>query len=575
MSPQGGPSPGLTSSWTWLQHTSQEVSVDGRGGQTWRSQLLCFVLSDRVPRASVPPAALASKLRWEEAAARAVSSPEPLMTVQPEGSRGLGLLYQWVSDLYKDTSSHLLRAGAEAVGQARLVGSLCDPSRLASQAAAFLTRLPILKLSPLHRLLEMGGAAAEALLHTEAQAGSGDEAGAVGWAGSLAPYQALGRPAGRAATDFSGSSLGSVSCLDLEGARRGSVFKQTLVRFPDQMLKLQECPLTDFLELVAGSLPELWGSTDVPRAMYWLAVANCVEPVPRPACLLLFSSALYALVLDSLGSVGVFHALPLSGLREIEVGFGGQSVRLLGSTESLLLTVFPYNKNLCQQICRDLLCVLASASEATVCTEHPLFREDLVQLSLDWKAEIPDLVLANGVRLSSRFQNTLVDLIYFLHSNLDSGAPSLAEAQLLLYTTVRVEGDSGQGPCQSLVLLNTHVALVREDRVFHPRSPALSSPPPGMRFDVVRCRALSEFRCLVIPETKTSSTLELVFLQKLRHQSDSGSGASRRPQEARKVQPCSSTLDLQGSRDVVPEVWKLTFNSRDEALWLTSHLTRL
>ena len=195
-SPQGGPSPGLTSSWTWLQHTSQEVSVDGRGGQTWRSQLLCFVLSDRVPRASVPPAALASKLRWEEAAARAVSSPEPLMTVQPEGSRGLGLLYQWVSDLYKDTSSHLLRAGAEAVGQARLVGSLCDPSRLASQAAAFLTRLPILKLSPLHRLLEMGGAAAEALLHTEAQAGSGDEAGAVGWAGSLgqAPASATSQP---------------------------------------------------------------------------------------------------------------------------------------------------------------------------------------------------------------------------------------------------------------------------------------------------------------------------------------------------------------------------------------------
>ena len=72
-SPQGGPSPGLTSSWTWLQHTSQEVSVDGRGEQTRRSQLLCFV-SERVPRASVPPAALASKLCWEEAAAGVVSS---------------------------------------------------------------------------------------------------------------------------------------------------------------------------------------------------------------------------------------------------------------------------------------------------------------------------------------------------------------------------------------------------------------------------------------------------------------------------------------------------------------------
>ncbi|XP_055282281.1 kinesin-like protein KIF16B isoform X3 [Moschus berezovskii] len=574
--PQGGPSLGLASSWTWLQHTSQEVSVDSRGEQTWWSQLLCFLLSERVPQASVPPVALASKFRWEEAAAGAVSSPESLMTVKPEGSRGLGFVYQWVSDLYKDTRSHLLWAGAEAVGQARLVGSLCDPSRLASQAVTFLTRLPILNLSPLHRLLETGGAAAEALfLPREARLGSRDEAEPVGRAGSLAPYRALGWPTGPTATEFPGSSPGSVSCLELEGARRGFVFKQTLVRFPDQMLKLQECPLTDFLELVAGSLPELWGNTDVPRGMYWLAVANCAEPAPRPVCLLLFGSALYALVLDPLGSMGMFHALPLSGLQEIQVGFGGQSIRLLGSAESLLLTVFTYNKNLCRQICRDLLCVLASASEAAACAEHPLFREDLVQLSLDWKAEIPDLVLANRVRLSSRFQNTLVDLIYFLHSNLDAGAPSLAEAQLWLYTTVRVEGDPGQGPCQSLVLLNTHVALVREDRVFYPRSPALSSPPPGTRFDVVRCRALSEFRCLVIPETKTSPTLELIFLQNLRHQADLGSGASRRPQEGQKIQPCTSTLDLQGGEDVVPEVWKLTFNSQDEALWLTSHLTRL
>lgn len=43
------------------------------------------------------------------------------------------------------------------------------------------------------------------------------------------------------ATEFPGSSLGSVSCLELEGARRGSVFKQTLVQFSDQMLKLQRC----------------------------------------------------------------------------------------------------------------------------------------------------------------------------------------------------------------------------------------------------------------------------------------------------------------------------------------------
>lgn len=164
-------------------------------------------------------------------------------------------------------------------------------------------------------------------------------------------------------------------------------------------------------------------------------------------------------------------------------------------------------------MCWDLLCVLTSKADAA-CASHPLFQQDLVQLSLDWKAEILDLVLVNGVQLSSRFQNTLVDLIYFLHGNLDVDAPSLVEVQLLLYTTVRVEGGSGPGHCQPLVLLNTHVALVREDGVFYPQSGSPSSPPPGTRFDVVRCRALSEFRCLVA-EMKTASTIELVFFPKV------------------------------------------------------------
>ena len=177
--------------------------------------------------------------------------------------------------------------------------------------------------------------------------------------------------------------------------------------------------------------------------------------------------------------------------------------------------------------------------------------------------------------MSSRFQNTLVDLIYFLLGNLDMDAPFLAEVQLLLYMTVRVEGGSGLGHCQSLVLLNTHVALVREDRAFYPQSGSLSSPPPGTRFDVVRCRALSEFRCLFVPEMKTASTIALVFFPKLRHPSDSGSTAAQYPQEAQNVQLCTSTLCPEGGRNVAPEVWKLTLNSQDEALWLIAHLTRL
>ncbi|KAF6088199.1 kinesin family member 16B [Phyllostomus discolor] len=232
-------------------------------------------------------------------------------------------------------------------------------------------------------------------------------------------------------------------------------------------------------------------------------------------------------------------------------------------------------ENLCQQICRDLLCVLMSESDAAACTSHSLLQQDLVQLSLDWKAEIPDLVLSNGVRLSSKFQDTMVDMIYFLHANMEVNIPSLAEVQLLLYTTVRVEDDSGQDSCQSLVLLNTHVALVREDRVFYPHIRSLSTPPPRTQFDVIKFRALSEFRCIIVPEKKTLPAVQLVFFQKQEVPSDSRNSLSEHSPEAQNAQTFTSSLCLQGNWNVAPEVWKLTLNSQDEALWLISHLTRL
>uniref|UniRef100_A0A2I3STF0 Kinesin family member 16B n=1 Tax=Pan troglodytes TaxID=9598 RepID=A0A2I3STF0_PANTR len=227
------------------------------------------------------------------------------------------------------------------------------------------------------------------------------------------------------------------------------------------------------------------------------------------------------------------------------------------------------------ELCRDLLCVLMPEPDAAACANHPLLQQDLVQLSLDWKTEIPDLVLPNGVQVSSKFQTTLVDMIYFLHGNMEVNVPSLAEVQLLLYTTVKVMGDSGHDQCQSLVLLNTHIALVKEDCVFYPRIRSRNIPPPGAQFDVIKCHALSEFRCVVVPEKKNVSTVELVFLQKLKPSVGSRNSPPEHLQEAPDVQLFTTPLYLQGSQNVAPEVWKLTFNSQDEALWLISHLTRL
>ncbi|XP_011748255.2 kinesin-like protein KIF16B isoform X2 [Macaca nemestrina] len=574
----------VKSSWTLLQHTSQEVSINSGGKQARQGKVLRLVLSEGISHeerasCSALQSVLASEFYSEqqgeeELDAKKMSSSESLINIRTEGNNGLGYFYHKFSDLYKDTSSHLLQAGTKAISQARLVGSLCAPRGLPSQVTTFVRSLPFLKHLAPHMPLKIDMQSTES--HSpEAVFGSSksEAAESLRPAEGAAPYLA----STFAAAGLPGSSPSSVFHLEYEDARKSSAFKQSLVQFPDQMLKLQEWPLKDLLRRVTCSLPEPLGNMNEVKGIYWLAVANCTAPDPQPACLLLLQSTLCALVLSDslLGSMSVFHALPLSGLQEIQIGFGGQSIRFLSSAEGLLLTVFSYNKYLSQQLCRDLLCVLMPEPDAAACANHPLLQQDLVQLSLDWKAEIPDLVLPNGVQVSSKFQTTLVDMIYFLHGNMEGNVPSLAEVQLLLYTTVKVVGDSGRDQCRSLVLLNTHIALVKEDCVFYPRTQSQNIPPPGAQFDVIKCHALSEFRCAVVPEKKNVSTVELVFLPKLKPSVGSRNSPPEHLQESSDVQLFTTPLYLQGSQNVTHEVWKLTFNSQDEALWLISHLTRL
>ncbi|XP_073930387.1 kinesin-like protein KIF16B isoform X4 [Castor canadensis] len=576
---------GMESSWTILQHTSQQASKNSGSKQAWHRRMLCFVLSENISReesisgsalqSAAAPTICCEQQDEKESAARKISSSASLINIGAEGNNRLGYFYHKFSDFYKDTSSHLLHVGTKVITQAKYVGSLCDPSGLTSHVTTFVRSLPFPRLLPLDMSWSSRMAPTGSHSFPEAQSSSrrSKEAGSPRSAESTGPYftsafVAVGLP---------GSSPSSVFCLEYEDARKSSAFKQTLVNFPDQMLKFQGHPLKDLLDHVACSLPEPLGNMKEVKGIYWLSVANCTEPDPQPACLLLLPLALLALVLSDNcpGSMNIFHVLPLSELQEIQIGFGGQSVRFLGSTEGLLLTVFSYNKHLSQQLCWDLLYVLISESEATACANHPLLQQDLVQLSLDWKAVVPDLVLANGVQLSSQFQTTLVDMIYFLHGNLEVSILSLAEIQLLLYTTVRVDGESDHNPCQSLVLLNTHIALLREDRVFYPHTQSLKTLPPWTQFDVIKCRALSEFRCVVVPDKKNLSTVELVFLGKLRLASNSATSSFVHLQETPTAQLFTTPLCLQGGQNAVPEVWKLTFNSQDEALWLISHLTRL
>lgn len=115
-----------------------------------------------------------------------------------------------------------------------------------------------------------------------------------------------------------------------------------------------------------------------------------------------------------------------------------------------------------------------------------------------------------------------MDLIYF--GNLGAQRPVSGGGSALALHDGQSRGGSGRDPCQSLVLLE-HPPGPGEgsNHVFHPRSPAPEPPSaPGTRLDVVRMPSLSESRCLSFQRQKTSFTLELVFLQNLRRQSDSG-----------------------------------------------------
>ncbi|XP_055458552.1 kinesin-like protein KIF16B isoform X2 [Psammomys obesus] len=573
---------GKEASWTLLQHMSQQAPINRGCQQATQSRVLCFVPSESIsqkehptggsPQSAAAPTLCGEQQNEKELATENTGFLAPLVSIQTEAKKRLGYFYHKFSELYKGTSGHLRQAGTKVMSQAKHVGSMCDPGGLASHMTTFIRGQPLwghLSLPlPLRSLVVPSGP--PLLPETQSGSFSSEDGGSPMSAKNKEPF-----------TDVTFTSTGSPSSwpssvfrLDDEDAGKIIAFKQTLISFPEQMLKLQECTLTDLLEHAMCSLPEPVHIVKAVKSIYWLAVANCTHPDPQAACLFLLPSSLYALVLldNCPGPMSIFHVLPLSALQEIQVGFGGQSIRLLGSTQDHLLTVLTYNKSLSQQLCQDLLGVLMAGYEAATYASHPLLQQDLVQLSLDLKAEIPALALANGVQLSSNFQTTLVDMVYFLHGNMEASVPSLAEVQLLLYTTVKLENEASCAPCESFVLLNTHMALLREDHVFFPHTGSLDILPPRGQFELITCKALSEFRCVIVPEKDKVSTLELVFVRKHGLPLNTGSGLPEQRQVASGARMLTP-LCLQAGQNQALDVWKLTFNSQDEALWLISYLT--
>ncbi|XP_029503269.2 uncharacterized protein LOC115118719 isoform X2 [Oncorhynchus nerka] len=380
------------------------------------------------------------------------------------------------------------------------------------------------------------------------------------------------------------------------------VYYQRLVEFPGALVQLQSLPMFTLLGCLQSVVPSVFTSQRL-VALYWLGVANCSQPHPHPSVVLLFESCLYALTFDPDMSdqttpLTVFHHLPLLQIKEIQVGFGGQSLRLTASTKESVLTLYTHSQTLTQALTQTLLGVLSPGDQRVA--HHPFLKEDLMALSLDWKAQVPDLLLDAGLRLSGHFHKTLADLVYILHGNMDREKPSLGEVRLLLYTTVGVTTtpDPRPDPWAQFFLTETHLGLVQENAVFHPALRHLPLLSRQAQFQGVSLRCRSDIRCLMVGDWAGSSPavggdgavdeggairLDIILSRNRRTRGERWDRPREQPGRSaaavRTVGRVAEAAILYSNSCPSPhqqaEVWKLNFSCSSEAACLINHLSNV
>ncbi|XP_045068425.1 kinesin-like protein KIF16B isoform X6 [Coregonus clupeaformis] len=348
------------------------------------------------------------------------------------------------------------------------------------------------------------------------------------------------------------------------------VYCQTLVEFPKCLSELQSLPLQKMMHRLYCVTPKIAASSHHLLGIYWLSIANCKQPTPQPSCLLLSETDLYAVSAGTgLGNnqpLAVFHHFSLLHIKEIQVSFAGQHVRLLGSTEDTILVIFTHSKALTQELCCTLLKILAPAEVQEGPGAYPLLRGDLLRLSLDWRSHVPDLLLDSGLCVTSRFKRVMADLLYILHGNMEGpNRPSLANIHLLLYTSIKVENYSTSRQvvlCQ-FFLTDNHIGLVQEDAVFHPVPRGSTLVPIQPQFRGVELRRRSDIRCVLVRHSDRCMVLDILFSMTHKGQIET----KRKTRKGLAIVPPPS--DCRPPADS----WKLTFSSTSDAAILINHLS--
>ncbi|XP_044069186.1 uncharacterized protein kif16bb [Siniperca chuatsi] len=378
------------------------------------------------------------------------------------------------------------------------------------------------------------------------------------------PVKHISEPEVTHASEDKDQALENSRTVQNKKGKKVQIFCQTLIEFPDSLLNLQTLPLLDLLHILQPIISTSVLTSQEIVALYWLNVAKCSQPEPRPALLILVETGLYSLTTDS-GLLVLFHHLPLLQLKEVQIGLAGHSLRLMGTTEESILGVYTHNQKLTKELCWTVLGVICPGDNRV--SQHPLLHGDLRKMSLEWQAYVPDLLLDAGLRVCCQFQKSLADLVYLLHCNMDQETVTLGEVQLLLYTGVGVciSPSTHTEPLAQLLLTDTHLGLVQEDAVFHPTPHSVTIAPCRPQFHDLTLRQRSDVRCMLVHDEDERGAVRMdVILANVRGRGhpESVTKAATPPAHASNSSPHT-------------EVWKLTFSCSSEAACLINHLSNV
>ncbi|XP_065816590.1 kinesin-like protein KIF16B isoform X3 [Labrus bergylta] len=340
------------------------------------------------------------------------------------------------------------------------------------------------------------------------------------------------------------------------------VFYQRLVQLPPALSQLQSLSSQKILEKLEYLAPQM----EIKKilSIFWLKTANKKQPNPKPVCLLLSENYLIVVSseMNSDHSLSVFHSFNLLEIKKVQISLAGQHIRLIGCSDDSALAVFTHSKELTQEFCKTLLKTLSPEKFSEGTEEHPLLSGDLMVLSLDWTSNVPEIVLDNGFHITSRFKRVLADLLYIVHGNMDGpDKPSLANIHPLLYTSVKVMNSTRvhQDTIFQFLLTDTHVALLREDGVFHPAQRGSSLVPSQPQFQGLELRRRSDIKCVLLRQNDNWLVVEISFTtHKL-----------QAPEQKENSRPVSAEVPSGGPQC---DSWKLSFGCTSEAVILINNL---